>query len=88
MTVWSNRDITKHNKRKTILKFKLWRMMRGEITTMKFLKLGLIILLFILIGFLMGYLPSPKENYAAREKGITISADSKKKGGLFPMNIR
>jgi len=54
-------------------------MMRGEITTMKFLKLGFIILPFILIGFLMGYLPSPKENYAAREKGITIPTDSKQK---------
>ncbi|MBW1838668.1 MAG: M23 family metallopeptidase [Deltaproteobacteria bacterium] len=55
-------------------------MMRSSTTTSRFLKLGLIILTFFLLGFLLGYLAGSDEDSAAqREEIITPVNDQEEK---------
>ena len=82
MIVWSNKDITRSNK-KTLLKFKLLRIMRRRTAITKSLKLGLITLPFVLIGLIAGYLAVSKGSQATHKSRINISTDNTK--GVTPV---
>ena len=82
MIVWSNKDITRSNK-KTLLKFKLRRIIKRRTVITKSLKLGLITLPFILIGLIAGYLAVSKESQATHKR-MNISTDNSE--GVTPVS--
>ncbi len=83
MIVWSNKEITRTNK-KTLLKFKLRRIIKRRTTITKSLKLGLITLPFILTGLIAGYQAVSKESHATHKSRINIPTDNMKGGIPVP----
>lgn len=83
MIVWSNKEITRTNK-KTLLKFKLRRIIKRRTAITKSLKLGLITLPFILIGLIAGYQAVSKESHATHKSRINIPTDNMKGGIPVP----
>jgi hypothetical protein len=61
MDVWKNTGRKIRNERKTLLKVKCGKVVRGGIPAAHILKLGLVILPFIVIGFLLRYLAVSNE---------------------------
>ena len=61
MDVWKNTGRKIRNERKTLLKVKCGKVVRGGIPAAQILKLGLVILPFIVIGFLLRYLAVSNE---------------------------
>ena len=82
MIVWSNKDITRSNK-KTLLMFKLRRIIKRRTAITKSLKLGLITLPFVLIGLIAGYLAVSKGSQATHKSRINIPTDNTK--GVIPV---
>jgi murein DD-endopeptidase MepM/ murein hydrolase activator NlpD len=83
MIVWSNKEITRTNK-KTLLKFKLRRIIKRRTAITKSLKLGLITLPLILIGLIAGYQAVSKESHATHKSRINIPTDNMKGGIPVP----
>ena len=61
MDVWKNTGRKIRNERKTLLKVKFGKLVSGPIPGAHILKLGLVILPFIVIGFLLRYLAVSNE---------------------------
>ena len=61
MDVWKNKGRKIRNERKTLLKVKFGKLVSGPIPAAHILKLGLVILPFIVIGFLLRYLAVSNE---------------------------